>query len=192
MGAVNRYHRRYCASDRWKARVQGVLLPWALDGIELGPDVLEVGPGPGLTTDVLQGDGRRVTAAELDPGLAGRLAARTGPGVAVCRADATALPFAGGSFSGAACLTMLHHVPSAPLQDRILAEVHRVLRPGGWFAGSDSRISLRFRLVHLFDTMVVVDPDGFGARLAAAGFEDVHVEPGERSFRFRGRRPGRP
>lgn len=192
MGPVNRYHRRYCASDRWKERVQGVLLPWALDGIELGPDVLEVGPGPGLTTDVLQADGRRVTAAELDPGLAGRLAARTGRGVAVCRADATALPFAEGSFSGAACLTMLHHVPSARLQDRILAEVHRVLRPGGWFAGSDSRISLRFRLVHLFDTMVVVDPDGFGARLAAAGFEDVQVEPGERSFRFRGRRPGGP
>jgi SAM-dependent methyltransferase len=187
---VNRYHRWYCRSDRWAERVRGSLLPWVLAGIDLGPSILEIGPGPGVTTDVLAAGGHRVTAAEVDGRAAAALARRSGgDGVAVCLADAAALPFADGAFTGAACCTMLHHVPSAALQDAVLAEACRVLRPGGWLAGCDSRVGSRFRLAHLFDTMVVVDPDGFPARLAAAGFEAAEVEVGERSFRFRARRP---
>lgn len=210
---MNRYHRWYCRSDRWGERVRGDLLPWVLDGVDLGRLVLEVGPGPGITTDVLRSGGATVVGAELDAALAAGLhrrlapagtgpAAATGGGgpggrsaaahpgpVAVCRADGTALPFASGSFTGAACCTVLHHVPSAGLQDRILAEVRRVLRPGAWFAGCDSRPSTRFRLVHLFDTQVVVDPGTFADRLHAAGFGDVGIDVGERSFRFRARVP---
>jgi SAM-dependent methyltransferase len=92
------------------------------------------------------------------------------------------------AFDGAVCFTMLHHVPSAALQDRLLAEVARVLRPGGVFAGADSRYSRAFRLLHLFDTMVVVDPATFPQRLNAAGFEDVHVDSDQHAFRFRARR----
>jgi hypothetical protein len=44
------------------------------------------------------------------------------------------------------------------------------------FAGSDSQLSLRFRLLHLGDTMVVVDPATLPDRLARAGFQDVRVE----------------
>jgi hypothetical protein len=50
-----------------------------------------------------------------------------------------------------------------------------VLRPGGWFLGSDSTPSLVFRLAHLFDTMVLVDADSFGARLERAGFGEVRI-----------------
>jgi hypothetical protein len=63
-----------------------------------------------------------------------------------------------------------------------------VLRPGGILAGADSRYSLPFRLLHLFDTMVVVDPETFPDRPKAAGFEDVHVDLNPRAFRFRARR----
>jgi SAM-dependent methyltransferase len=68
------------------------------------------------------------------------------------------------------CFTMLHHVPSKALQDKLFTEVCRVLRPGGVFAGFDSQLSLRFRFLHLGDTMVVVDPKTFPDRLRAAGF----------------------
>jgi SAM-dependent methyltransferase len=92
------------------------------------------------------------------------------------------------SFSGAVSFTMLHHVPSPALQDGLLREVHRVLRPGGMFAGTDSRWSRTFELLHFRDTMVIVDPDTFASRLEAAGFEDVKVDAAERAFRFRARR----
>ena len=55
----------------------------------------------------------------------------------VC-ADATATGLLGGRFSAAVCLTMLHHVPSTALQDRLFAEIHRLIRPGGVLAGQDS------------------------------------------------------
>ena len=93
------------------------------------------------------------------------------------------------SFDGAVCLTMLHHVASSALQDRLLAEVARVLRPGGVFAGTDSLYSFGFRLLHLFDTMVPVDPGGFRKRLEAAGFTEVEVDTNPYAFRFRARRP---
>jgi hypothetical protein len=67
--------------------------------------------------------------------------------------------------------------------------VARVLRPGGIFAGVDSLSSPGFRMLHLFDTMVVVDPGSFPKRLQAAGFVDVQVDVNPYAFRFRARRP---
>jgi ubiquinone/menaquinone biosynthesis C-methylase UbiE len=84
--------------------------------------------------------------------------------------DALAMSLPDESFDGAVCFTMLHHVPSVAKQDRLLREVARVLRPGGLFAGTDSLHSRSFRLLHVFDTMVVVDPVSFPGRLKAAGF----------------------
>src|SRR5215213_8095068 len=139
---------------------RGALLPWALEGVALGAELLELGPGPGVTTEVLRRRVARLTAVELDAALAARLARRLPrPGVRVVRGDGAALPFRDRSFEAAAVFTMLHHVPSVALQDRLLAEVCRCLRPGGLLVGSDTLPSLRFRLYHLADTMVVVDPD---------------------------------
>jgi SAM-dependent methyltransferase len=100
------------------------------------------------------------------------------------------MSFPAASFDGAVCFTMLHHVPSMALQDRLLAEVARVLRPGGVFAGTDSRESRPFRLLHVFDTLTVVDPATFPDRLRAAGFDDVQVDLNRSAFRFRARKRG--
>ncbi len=186
---MNTIHRWYCRSGTWRRTVRERLLPWVLGDVDLGGDVLEVGPGPGLTTDVLAERVPHLTCVEVDPALAASLARRhVGERVEVVEADATDLPFRAGRFTGAVSCTMLHHVPSAALQDRLLAEVARVLAPGAWLVGSDSLVSPLFRLVHWGDTMVPVDPNTFGERLERAGFAEVRVDRVERSFRFRARR----
>ncbi len=189
---MNALHRKYCASQTWANRVEGTLLPWALDGVALGDDVLEIGPGLGVTTRLLVRSAPRLTAIEVDEGYAARLRREfANAPVEIVTGDGAAMPFPDGRFSAAVCFTMLHHVPSPALQDRLFAEACRVLRPGGVFAGSDSQLSLRFRLYHLFDTMVVVDPRTLPERLSAAGFVDVEVET-RGALRFRARKPALP
>ena len=184
---MNRLHRWYCRTGHWRRTVEERLLPWVLGGTDLGAEVLEIGPGPGLTTDVLARRIPSLTALEIDARLATALRRRHAA-VRVVEGDATAMPFPDESFSGAVAFTMLHHVPSAAAQDRLLEEVRRVLRPGGVFAGSDSTTSLVFRLAHFRDTMQLVDPDGFAGRLTRAGFRDAQVRTGSGAFRFRARR----
>ena len=155
---MNRFHRWYCRSGFWKTMLKTQVIPWALKGVDLGNDVLEVGPGPGLTTDILRQRLQNVTSIEIDPRLAASLQARMQKtNVKVIQGDATAMPFPADSFSAAVSFTMLHHVPSAELQNRLIAEVFRVLKPDGIFAGTDSTWSRAFELIHLWDTMVVVD-----------------------------------
>ena len=93
---------------------------------------MEVGPGPGLTTDWLRSRVKRLTCIEMDSALANSLRSRTAnSNVTVECGDAAAMPFTDDVFSSAVCFTMLHHVPSTDLQDRLFAEVYRVLKPGG-------------------------------------------------------------
>jgi SAM-dependent methyltransferase len=174
---VNEAHLEFCASPEWARLVEDDLLPWVLDGCELGDDLLEVGPGPGLTTDVLRRKAARVTAVELDLDLAGKLASRlAGSNVTVVAGDVTRLPFPAGRFSAAACLTMLHHIPSSALQDAALAELARVLRPGAVLAGSDGLDTVARRELHEDDVFVPVDPGTLEARLRAAGFAHARVD----------------
>jgi SAM-dependent methyltransferase len=165
-----------------------IIVPWVLSDVSLGDEVLEVGPGPGLTTDLLKSRTARLTALEIDPALAHALSTRlAGSNVAVLQGDATAMPLRDAQFSGAVSFTMLHHVPSPALQDKLLREVRRTLKPGGVFAGVDSLQSFGMRVLHLWDTLVPVDPDGFRARLESAGFSDSFVEANEHAFRFHAR-----
>jgi len=185
---MNRLHRWLCRSDRWRSTV-AQRLPWAIGDTDLGPNVLEIGPGPGLTTDLLRTSVRRLTALEIDAPLARALSARLiGSNVQVIEGDATQMPFGDSEFSGAVSFTMLHHVPSQELQDQVLLEVFRVLQPGGVLVGSDSLQSWSMRIIHIGDTLVPVPPDTFGARLARAGFHVLDVQQNAQAFRFRAQR----
>lgn len=187
---MNRLHRWYCRSSRWKKRLEAEILPWSLEGVKLGADVLEVGPGPGLTTDWLRHRCTGLTCLELDQELASSLARRmAGNGIRVDRGDGTAMPYPNSSFSAVVLFTVLHHVPSAALQNRLFAEAYRVLKPGGTFAGVDSLPSLLMRVFHVADTMVLVDPAGLQARLESAGFREITTEVEKGRFRFRAQRP---
>ena len=188
---MNLLHRWYCSSDRWAGILQGRLMPWVLDGVDLGDSALEIGPGPGLSTDWLRPRVPRLTTIEVDERLAQSLKRRMdGTNVTVVKGDATSMPFPDGSFSGAVCFTMLHHVPSRELQNRLFSEVCRVLRPGGIYVGSDSTPSFFWRLVHIADTAVPIDPETLQPRLEAAGFTDVSVNVRkEGGLSFRARKP---
>jgi SAM-dependent methyltransferase len=186
--SVNRFHRYYCASPGWARLVQTTLMPAVLEGAELGRRVLELGPGPGLTTEILAGVAPELTAIELDPTLATATRHRV-PAARVVQGDATTMPFADATFSAVVCLTMLHHLPHPELQDRLFAEVHRVLVPGGVFCGSDNPgWGLKFRLIHLGDNKTVVDPATLGARLQRAGLEQARIRTGSRIV-FHAHRP---
>jgi SAM-dependent methyltransferase len=109
--------------------------------------------------------------------------------VTVVRQDATAMSSPDATFDGAVSFAMLHNVLSEAMQNRLLAEVPRVVRPGGVFAGTGSLYSRSFRLLHLLDTMVVVDPGTFPERLGKAGFANVQVDVLKPyAFRFRARK----
>lgn len=187
---MNLIHNLICSSGWWAGRVERELLPWGLDGLELGDDVLEIGPGFGATTRVLAGRSGRLSVLELDPGYCAKLRHVLGDRAEVTQGDATRMPYADRRFSAAVCFTMLHHIPSPGLQDLVFAEIARVLRPGGTFAGTDSvGTGLVFRLIHVGDTLTPLDAQRLPERLTRAGFERPSVSRGSGSFRFRASKP---
>ena len=158
--------------------------------MELQTDVLEIGSGPGITTERLRTLVPELTCLEIDDRYASALSRRmAGERLRVLCGDGTAVPLRDASFDAVVCFTMLHHVRSSALQDRLLAEAARVLRPEGIFVGVDNLSSGVFRLLHLFDTMVPVDPATFPMRLKNAGFENIRVDVVPHRFRFRAQRP---
>ncbi len=186
--AMNLLHRWLCSSQLWANSVRDGLLPWALADVELGPRTLEIGPGYGATLRVLLDRAAEVTAVEVDETMAQRLEHRYGDRARVLHADGTATGLPDDEFTSVVCFTMVHHLPTAQVQDRLFAEAFRVLAPGGTFAGSDSLSSLPFRLIHLGDICNPLSPQSLRAKLRAAGFEDITVEVSGSRQRWRARK----
>ncbi|SEF27523.1 Methyltransferase domain-containing protein [Amycolatopsis pretoriensis] len=172
---MNLIHRKICSSEKWAATVEERLTPW-LKQRDLGDDVLEIGPGFGATTNVLLKAVPKLTVLEIDHASSELLRAKYGDRCDVVEGSGAEMPFDANRFSAVVCFTMLHHVSTKELQDAIFAEAARVLRPGGTYCGSDGQLNLRFRLLHLGDTMNVVDAGTFPARLEKAGFEQVKIQ----------------
>ena len=177
---MNPDHLAVCASDEWREMVHNVILPWALGDTDLGDQLLEVGPGFGVTTEVLRTRVGQLTAVEIDADLAAGLTGRVGgTNVAIVQGDASTLPFPDARFTGATSFAMLHHVPAPAIQDRLFAELARVLVPGGVLVASDSIASPELREFHHDDIYVPIDPAGLGPRLAKAGFVETEVRSNE-------------
>jgi SAM-dependent methyltransferase len=182
---MNEAHLQSLASPEWAQILEEELLPWVEAAGDLGDEVLEIGPGPGLTTDLLRQRVQRLTAVEIDPSLGEPLRNRlAGTNVEVIVADATEAGLPDDHFSAAACFSVLHHMPSAVAQDRLFSQLHRVLRPGGIFVGQDALDLESMRAAHADDTFTPVDPDGLKERLAAAGFGETRTDIFGFHFRF--------
>jgi ubiquinone/menaquinone biosynthesis C-methylase UbiE len=108
-------------------------LPWALDCHPWRGDetVLDLGTGTGQYLAPLRKriPNGRIIAGDLAPGMLRDLAARGVPGDAMLlNADAEALPLADGSCEAVLASYVMFFVPDIP---RAVAEMSRVLRPGG-------------------------------------------------------------
>ena len=173
---MNRAHMEFCTSEAWQEMLEELILPAALGRADLGPRVLEIGPGPGFTTEVLLRAAQHVTAVELDPDLAGRLIERVaGPDVEVLVGDARSIDLPDSSFSGAASFNMLHHVPTPEDQDSIFAELFRLVAPGGALLVTDGSDDDAVREFHKDDVYNPIDPRSLPTRLGAVGFAGAEV-----------------
>lgn len=124
------------------------MLDW-VDGLGLpaGSRALEIGPGAGVMTVALAQRGFAVHAADTTPRLLDVardrvVAAGVAPRVRLLLADAHRLPFADHGFGLVAALGVLPWLPSASLA---VAEIARVLRPGGYLvlnADNSGRLAL--------------------------------------------------
>lgn len=176
MRDVNDNHAQLCPSPEWAEYIQHEVLPSITALTDLGPDMLELGPGPGAATDWLRHRVTRLVGLEADKDAAALLAERfIGANVEAVVGDATAIEYPADSFDSVGSFTMLHHVPTPQLQQQLFAEAFRVLRPGGAFVGSDSLASNDLHHFHVCDTYNPLDPAVLLVRLQSVGFERITI-----------------
>ncbi len=171
---VNDEHAKLCASREWSEWVCAEVVSPLTSRIDLGADVLELGPGPGAVTGWLADHVRHLICLESDSQAASALSERfAGRNVEVVEGDAAAMQFADVSFDAVCCFTMLHHVRTAREQNALLSETLRVVRPGGVFVGADSLASDDLHHFHVGDTYNPVEPSAFLTRLQTIGFRRI-------------------
>ena len=187
---MNAFEHFFCSSSLWAYLTERQLLPWVLSGARLGDHLLELGAGYGAATPYLRKRVTQVTSLEYDSRSLAKLKARraAGSGGAV-RGDAARLPFADGTFSSALAILMLHHLPSKESQDRMFAEVLRVLIPGGVFVAFEIQDGWIHRVGHIKSTFTPLSPGSALGRLTDAGFANISVEFRRGAFRVSAIRP---
>ena len=171
---MNENHQALCSSVEWRSHLEkDILLPLAGE-IELGEEMLELGPGFGAATEWLSQQVARLTAMEMDAATAESLKRRfASSNVSVLIGDAGDTGLPSGSVDSVATFTMLHHIATSDGQFKVLAEAFRLLRPGGVLIGSDSLASSDLHQFHAGDVYNPIDPARLLIALQISGFQPV-------------------
>jgi ubiquinone/menaquinone biosynthesis C-methylase UbiE len=186
---MNEAHRELCSSSEWAEFLSEEILGPLLGPVDLGAEVLEIGPGAGAATGWLAERVKRLTCIESDAGAAAALERRfVGGNLRVVVGDASAMDFADDYFDSVCCFTMLHHVPTLRSQNQLLSESFRVLRAGGVLVGSDSLASNGLHQFHEGDTYNPVEPGTLLTRLQTVGFRRLTIFVGD-DLRFIAKKP---
>mgnify|MGYP001376042684 CR=1 FL=1 len=153
------------------------------------PAVLDLGVGAGTFEELGLALGLDVHCVDPSARAIEGLRERLGLGEKARVGRAQALPFADGAFEGAVASEVLEHLDDEALE-QALAELARVLRPGGLLVGSvPAREDLAAGAVvcprcthrfHRWGHVRTLEPDELGRRLARAGF--TLLETSERPF----------
>jgi SAM-dependent methyltransferase len=181
--------RVFCTSLPYRALARWVLLPWALQGLSPRGEALEIGSGSGAMAAQLlrKFPELHLIATDYDPEMvatAGRTLAPFGERAKAQRVDATALPFADGRFDVVLSFAMLHHVVD---WERAVAEVVRVIRPGGYLVGYDLLHAAPSRHSHHDErgAMRMMGPGQLEAELGRLPVADVRTRRSAGGFALR-------
>lgn len=161
--AVDEFRDRDAELDRLEAQAQVAVAAEQEHLAELGLPhagrLLEVGCGPGFVTRALRRlrPGLETFGLDLDPAML-HVARRS---VSVVRGDAASLPFPDGAFDFVYARLVARHLP-APLD--ALAEMRRVLRPGGRVVVADTD-----------DDAILVHPEPRGYREVREARHETHA-----------------
>jgi len=181
MSVMSNVEAAFCRSAPWRGFARRVVLPWALGDETLSGSVLEIGGGSGAMAEanLARHPDLELTVTDLDPAMVaaiGGRVARFGDRAHVELADVLDLPYGDGSFDAVVSFLMLHHVIDWA---DALAEVRRVLRPGGTFLGYDLTRAPIATVIHRFDGSPhrLYRGEELREALVDAGFATVETRP---------------
>ncbi len=122
------FSREAAAYARGRPEYPATLLPWLTEnlGAAEGKVVVDLGAGTGKFTSLLVRTGAAVIAVEPVEAMRAQLAGSL-PGVPCVAGHADAIPLATASADALVCAQAFHWFAT----EAALAEIHRVLRPGG-------------------------------------------------------------
>ena len=189
---MNLIHRRLCRSATWHNVLREYVVPWVLKDVSLGSNLLELGPGHGLTTELLRPHVTHLTALEIDARLADSLAVRfTNSNVTGGRAAMPRLRPSKDAQSPRrfACICCITFIPP-DLQDKVFREVWRVSSPGlcswGWIVSACKNSGCA---PSTWGTRSSCGPDHTCPALTDGGVQKVSVDANPHAFRFHAQRP---
>ena len=178
---MSRFERAYCCSAVWRSSSSTIAR-------ELAPNswaatCWKSASASGSVAQQLLSSNPEIawTAMDIDPHMTQAAATRLHgfPNASVKTADATAMPFPDDSFDSVVSCLMLHHIID---WERAVAEVARVLRPGGTFVGYDLTRTPLASLFHRLDGSPhrLLVPDDFRDRVRTHGLTIKPAVPAAR------------